>query len=74
MTLVRRPTGIDFHAGEKIVPIPQEGHIVSSPLVAGAVMFGRGRPQAGIIVEPHPSHIVDTSDEAGIIAFRNKIW
>ncbi|THG96088.1 hypothetical protein EW026_g5678 [Hermanssonia centrifuga] len=37
-------------------------------------MFGRGRPQAGIIVEPHPSHIVDTSDEAGIIAFRNKIW
>ena len=59
---------------EKIVPIPQEGHILSSPMVKGAVMFGKGREQAGILLEPAEEYQIDPNDQAALIDFRNKIW
>lgn len=37
-------------------------------------MFGRGRLQAGILVEPKPEYSFDPSDEAKLADFRNKIW
>lgn len=60
--------------GEKVVPIPQEGIITASPLVSGAVMFGRGRNQCGLLVEPRPEHNVDPTDPDSLVAFRKKIW
>lgn len=60
--------------GEKIVPIPQEGHLVSNSIITGAVMFGRGRTQAGVLIEPHPAHAIDPLDEQAVVAFRQKIW
>ena len=58
--------------GEKIVPIPQENHIGSSPLVNGCVMFGREREQPGVLVEPRAPF--DPNDEPALISFRNSIW
>ncbi|KAI0085165.1 hypothetical protein BDY19DRAFT_909277 [Irpex rosettiformis] len=60
--------------GEKIVPIPQESHISSSPLVAGAIMFGREKMQPGVLIEPHPSHVIKPDNEAELIEYRNKVW
>ena len=47
---------------------------MSSGMVTGAVMFGRGRNQSGILIEPHPDYAVDPKDEIAIAGFRNKIW
>ncbi|KAL6300002.1 hypothetical protein BKA93DRAFT_741263 [Sparassis latifolia] len=60
--------------GEKFVPVRQEGHIAAHPMVMGAVMFGRGRTQPGVIVEPRPEHAIQPGDEAALSKFRNAIW
>lgn len=56
-------------SGENMVPGPMENIIMSSPLVFGAVIFGRGRNQVGLLLEPRPGVIVGDLGE-----FRNKIW
>ncbi|TCD64926.1 putative PKS/NRPS-like protein biosynthetic cluster [Steccherinum ochraceum] len=61
-------------SGEKIVPLPQEGYLASLPFVQGAVMFGRGQTQAGVLIEPRPDFAIDPNDEEALTAFRNKIW
>ncbi|KAI0087796.1 hypothetical protein BDY19DRAFT_1010558 [Irpex rosettiformis] len=60
--------------GENVVPIPQEGHLVANTLIAGAVMFGRGRDFPGVLIEPHAAHTVDASDESLVQEFIDKIW
>ncbi|KAH9941064.1 hypothetical protein B0H21DRAFT_811720 [Amylocystis lapponica] len=70
----RKDDVIVLSSGEKTVPIPQEGHIGAHPRVAGAVMFGRGRLQVGILVEPHPAYVVAPGDTDALVAFRNVIW
>ena len=44
------------------------------PHVKACVMFGRGRLQAGILVEPKPEYSFDPSNEAKLAEFRNKVW
>jgi len=61
-------------SGEKTVPGPMETMIGSSPYVAGVCMFGRGRNQTGVLVEPRPEFAVDIKDEEQVVAFRNLIW
>ena len=39
-----------------------------------AIMFGRGRDEAGILVEPVPNHQIDVDDDVQVAAFRNAIW
>ncbi|KAJ7509627.1 putative aminoadipate reductase [Mycena galericulata] len=60
--------------GEKTVPGPMEDVMVASPFIFGAIMFGRERNQVGVLVEPHPEHKVDPSDETQLANFRNLIW
>ena len=48
--------------------------IQSHPSIAGAVFFGRGRPFAGVIVEPAGGKTIDPEDDAAIAAFRREIW
>jgi long-subunit acyl-CoA synthetase (AMP-forming) len=61
--------------GEKIVPGPTEGTLLAHPAVQGAVMFGRERNQAGLLVEPAEHHAFDpAADEKALVAFRNEIW
>ena len=44
------------------------------PRVAASVMFGRGRFQAGILVEPRAEFAFDPVDEVALAEFRNEIW
>ena len=61
-------------SGEKTVPAPMETLIGSSPLLSGACMFGRGRSQTGVLVEPRPEYAIDVTDDEQVAEFRNKIW
>lgn len=65
---------IVLSTGEKVVPIPQEGLITSSPMASGAVMFGRGKNECGVLIEPSPAYAIDTSHPASVVEFRNQIW
>jgi len=57
-----------------MVPMLMEGIIIASPLIQGVVVFGRGRSQVGILVEPSPEHVVDILDNNAVAAFKNEIW
>ncbi|KAI5884857.1 NAD(P)-binding protein [Schizophyllum commune H4-8] len=73
--IVGRKDDVIVHStGEKTVPAPMEGKILKSPLVAAVVMFGRGRDEAGILVEPAAGYAVDTKDDARIAVYRDGIW
>ncbi|KAJ3997443.1 hypothetical protein F5050DRAFT_1419742 [Lentinula boryana] len=73
--IVGRVDDVIIHSsGEKTVPAPMESIITATPLIQGAVMFGRERDQTGLLVEPSPNHKVDVEDHAQISAFRNSIW
>ncbi|KAG6328546.1 hypothetical protein ID866_10543, partial [Astraeus odoratus] len=61
-------------SGEKTVPGPMEAMIGTSRYVAGVCMFGRGRSQVGVLVEPKPEFAVDVTDEKQVETFRNLIW
>ncbi|KAI5884843.1 acetyl-CoA synthetase-like protein [Schizophyllum commune H4-8] len=70
----RKDDVIVHSTGEKTVPAPIEGAIVTSPLVRTAIMFGRGKDEAGVLVEPASTHQVDVDDDVQVAAFRNAIW
>ncbi|KAJ3897995.1 hypothetical protein F5879DRAFT_910286 [Lentinula edodes] len=65
---------IIHNTGEKTNPVPLENTLNQDPHVAAAVMFGRGRFQAGILVEPKPPYKFEPSDETKLSEFRNKLW
>ncbi|THG99107.1 hypothetical protein EW026_g3199 [Hermanssonia centrifuga] len=70
----RKDDVLVLSTGEKIVPLHQEEQITANPMIMGALMFGREREQAGILIEPNPEFAIDPTDEAALAAFRNKIW
>ncbi len=43
------------------------------PYVHASIIFGRGRFQAGILVDPKREYQFDPSDEQKLAEFRNKI-
>ncbi|KAJ7731258.1 acetyl-CoA synthetase-like protein [Mycena metata] len=59
--------------GEKTVPGPMEDIMMASPLIKGAVMFGRERNQVGVLIEPR-QHTLDPADVQQLAEFRNLIW
>ncbi|KAI6042367.1 male sterility protein-domain-containing protein, partial [Pisolithus marmoratus] len=61
-------------SGEKTVPAPMESVIRSSRYVSGVCMFGRGRFQTGVLVEPRPEYAIDVEDHKQAVEFRNLIW
>jgi long-subunit acyl-CoA synthetase (AMP-forming) len=61
-------------SGEKAVPAPIESIIGASPYVNGIVMFGRGRNQVGVLIEPRPGYEIDVDDEKQLSEFRNGVW
>lgn len=48
--------------------------MVQDPHVQSAIMFGRGRLQSGILIEPKKEFSVDVNDPRALEAFKNKIW
>ncbi|KAF7798250.1 hypothetical protein EIP86_009467 [Pleurotus ostreatoroseus] len=64
---------IVLSSGEKIVPIAQERYIASHPLVGDALMFGRAKPHAGVLIDPVPES-VDVSDATATSRYIDQIW
>ena len=60
--------------GEKTLSRPIEVPIEAHPRVSAAVVFGTGRTQNGVLVEPAAGFAFDPSDETSLSAFRNEIW
>ncbi|KAF7330079.1 Acetyl-CoA synthetase-like protein [Mycena kentingensis (nom. inval.)] len=75
-----RPVGRLDHVivmanGEKAVPGPFEDILNASAKINSAIMFGRGRNQLGVLVEPADSvRHVDAGDDEQVQRFRNEIW
>ncbi len=44
------------------------------PHILATVMFGRGKYQVGVLVEPGPQISFDPVDESKLAEFRNLIW
>jgi hypothetical protein len=44
------------------------------PMVQSSVIFGRGRFQAGVLVEPKQKYSFDPNDKDKLKSFRNAIW
>jgi len=60
--------------GEKTNPGPLEGILGSHPLVRSSVIFGRGRFQNGVLVEPAEGHAIDPNNTEQLNAYRDAIW
>ena len=48
--------------------------INEDPCVRASVMFGRGKFQNGVLVEPAAGCVLDPSDARQVEEFRNRIW
>lgn len=44
------------------------------PHIQAAVMFGRGKFNAGVLIDPRPAFVFDPTDQGKLVDFRNKIW
>ena len=51
-----------------------EAILNQDPHIKCAVMFGRGRFNTGVVVEPRPEDAFDPSDEKKLNEFRELIW
>ncbi|TFK79675.1 acetyl-CoA synthetase-like protein [Polyporus arcularius HHB13444] len=60
--------------GEKTNPIPLEKIINDDPHVKCSIMFGRGKFQNGVLIEPTEDYAFDPSDVKKLEVYRNKIW
>ncbi|THH29838.1 hypothetical protein EUX98_g4346 [Antrodiella citrinella] len=60
--------------GEKTNPTPLELMVNQDPHVQTCIMFGRGRFNAGILVEPKAAYKFDPKDTKKLVEYRNMIW
>ncbi|KAJ7751462.1 hypothetical protein B0H16DRAFT_1419536 [Mycena metata] len=65
---------IMHNTGEKTNPGPLENLLNQDPHVLSCVMFGRGRFQAGVLLDPQPAFKFDPADSIKLAEFRNNIW
>ncbi|KAF8580393.1 acetyl-CoA synthetase-like protein [Ramaria rubella] len=72
--LGRKDDQIMLSTGEKTNPAPIEEIIAMNPLVQFAVMFGRGRDQNGILLQPAKGHEIDPRNEITLAKFRSDVW
>lgn len=66
---------ITLSSGEKIVPLAQENFLSTRSFIQGAVMFGRGRNEPGVLLEPRPECATfEPGDMQKLAEFRNLVW
>ncbi|KAH8101719.1 acetyl-CoA synthetase-like protein, partial [Cristinia sonorae] len=65
---------IMLSTGEKTNPGPLEKILNSDKHVHCAIMFGRGRFQNGVLIEPKSEYAFDPADVAQVEEFKNAIW
>jgi len=51
-----------------------EAILLQDPHISGAIIFGRGRFQNGVLIEPKTEYGFEPRDEEKLAEFRNKIW
>ncbi|KAK0230499.1 hypothetical protein IW262DRAFT_1291609 [Armillaria fumosa] len=56
------------------LPFFEENMLNQDPHVSGAVVFGRGRHQIGVLVEPNPRFSFDPANGCKLAEFKNLIW
>ncbi|TFK94535.1 acetyl-CoA synthetase-like protein [Polyporus arcularius HHB13444] len=67
----RQDDQIVLSNGEKV---RSERVINDDPHVQDCIVFGNGRFQNGVLVQPTPELAIDPADEAALVKFRNMIW
>ncbi|KAF9445951.1 putative aminoadipate reductase [Macrolepiota fuliginosa MF-IS2] len=73
--IVGRLDDVIIHSsGEKTVPTPMEEIILSSPMVKGAIVFGRGHDNAGVLIEPRSDLAIDVKNSTALADLRNLMW
>ncbi|KDQ13755.1 hypothetical protein BOTBODRAFT_160018 [Botryobasidium botryosum FD-172 SS1] len=67
---------IVLSTGEKAStnPVLVEAIVRQHPTVGAAVVFGSGRPQSGILIEPAEGCQIDPTDLEALASYRNAIW
>lgn len=60
--------------GDSDTTFVPEAIICRHPSVRAAMMFGRERFHAGVLIDPAEGKAFDPSDLVQLAAFRNKIW
>ncbi|KAG2347280.1 acetyl-CoA synthetase-like protein [Suillus weaverae] len=70
----RKDDVLMLSSGEKVIPAPMECIIETNRYVNGTVIFGRGRSQVGVLIEPRVGHEIDVNDEVQVSEFRNRVW
>ncbi|KAG0142576.1 hypothetical protein CROQUDRAFT_67074 [Cronartium quercuum f. sp. fusiforme G11] len=73
-TVGRLDDQIVLSNSEKTNPVPLETILAGDPAIQGALLFGRGKPMVGVIIEPEDNHRVDVNDRQAVEAFIDKIW
>ncbi|KIK64221.1 hypothetical protein GYMLUDRAFT_40511 [Collybiopsis luxurians FD-317 M1] len=73
--IVGRVDDVVIHSsGEKTVPAPMEAVISASPMLSGAIIFGRQRDQPGVLVEALPAYHINVKSDEEVSKFRNMLW
>ncbi|TFK42646.1 hypothetical protein BDQ12DRAFT_719499 [Crucibulum laeve] len=70
----RQDDQIMHSTGEKTNPVPIEATLEKDPRIANAIMFGRARFQAGVLILPAADYKFDPSDIRELAKYRNLIW
>lgn len=65
---------ITLSNSEKINPIPSETSIRSHHAINGVLLFGRGKPQIGAVIEPREEYAVDVNDRSAVERYIDLIW
>ncbi|KAH9825107.1 hypothetical protein DFH28DRAFT_942826 [Melampsora americana] len=65
---------ITLSNSEKINPIPSESTIRTHHAVNGVLLFGRGKPQIGVAIEPVEEYAVDLNDRSAVERYIDLIW
>ncbi|OBZ65571.1 Polyketide synthase HetM [Grifola frondosa] len=65
---------ITLSTGEKTNPVPLEAILSTDPHIAGAVIFGKGKFQNGVLIEPKEDFGFDPEEQSKLAEFRMKIW
>ncbi|KAK0184035.1 NRPS-like enzyme [Armillaria mellea] len=65
---------ITHSTGVKTNPEPIEAALISDRHISGVVMFGRGKFQPGVLIQPAPEYSFDPKDTKRLVEYRSLIW
>lgn len=59
---------------DKLYRVAIELILNRDPAISGTLVFGRGKPQIGLIVEPKEDYILDLTDPTAVDGYIDLIW